>query len=188
MLALRAVPRQCARNAPTWQISRSYPHQRQCMWPKTHVVKPWWGASVDPKTGRQKRWPQQSSESCAPCGWMKVAANWLYEASWLAWLGLACPSHLPPGFTPRACPFANQSLLWCIWGSNSPWSEFVCRHGSCLLTKRGNKQHRHRPKWTKISNMSSIQHADLGVPNSPFQGLSEYTPHTPASGTPSGHE
>ena len=27
--------------------------------------------------------------------------------------------------------------------------------------------------------MSSVQHADLGVPDSSFQGLSEYTPHTP---------
>ena len=30
--------------------------------------------------------------------------------------------------------------------------------------------------------MLSVQHAALGVPNSPFQGLSEYTPHTPTSG------
>ena len=35
----------------------------------------------------------------------------------------------------------------------------------------------------KISNMSSVQHADPGVPNSPFQGLSEYTPHTFTSRT-----
>ena len=41
------------------------------------------------------------------------------------------------------------------------------------------EQHRHRPKRTKISNISSIQHADLGVPNSLFQGLSEYAPHPP---------
>ena len=94
------------------------------------------------------------------------------------------PSHLHPLCSPRASPFPHQRLLWCIWGSNSPWSEFVCGCGSCLLTKRGRKQHRHRPKRTKISNISSVQHADLGVPNSPFQGLSEYTPHTPTFGTP----
>ena len=28
---------------------------------------------------------------------------------------------------------------------------------SCLLTKRGSKQHKHRSKWTKISDMSSVQ-------------------------------
>ena len=92
-------------------------------------------------------------------------------------------SHLHPLCTPRASPFTHQRLLWGIRGSNSPWIEFVCRHGSCLLTKRGSKQHRHRPKQTKISHMSSVQHADPGVPNSPFQGLSEYTPQNPTSGT-----
>ena len=91
------------------------------------------------------------------------------------WMGLFClttrplPSHLDPLCTPRASPFARQRLLWCIRGSNSPWSEFVCRHGSCLLTKRGSKEHGHRPKWTKILNMSSVQHADLGcIPHIPL--------------------
>ena len=161
-----------------------------CLWIGTYfkiqkfMLRSLGGVSFDPKTGQQKRWPQRSSECRAPCGCMKVALNRLHEASWPGRL----PGHLLPGFTPRACPFANQRLLWCIWGSNSPWSEFVCRHGSCLLTKRGSRQHRHRPKRTKISNMSSVQHADLGFPNSPFQGLSEYTPHTPTSGTPTGHK
>ena len=59
--------------------------------------------------------------------------------------------------------------------------------GSCLLTKRGSKQHRHRPKRTKISNISLVQHANLGVPNSPFQGLSEHNPYTPPHRTHSGH-
>ena len=49
-----------------------------------------------------------------------------------------------------------------------------------LLTKKGStKQHRHCPKRTKVSNISPVQHADLGVPNSPFQGRSESTPHAP---------
>ena len=49
-----------------------------------------------------------------------------------------------------------------IGGCNSTWREFVCGHGGCLLTKGGSKQHRHRPKRTKISNMSSVQHGDPG--------------------------
>mmetsp|Transcript_37821 Transcript_37821/g.62344 ORF Transcript_37821/g.62344 Transcript_37821/m.62344 type:complete len:83 (-) Transcript_37821:23-271(-) len=40
----------------------------------------------------------------------------------------------------------------------------------------------------KLSTISSIQHAGLGVPNSPFQGLSKYTPHTPTFDTLSGHK
>ena len=36
---------------------------------------------------------------------------------------------------PPPLPFARQRLLWCIRGSNSPWHEFVRRHGSCLLKK-----------------------------------------------------
>ena len=89
------------------------------------------------------------------------------------------PSHTHPLCTPRTHPFAHQRFLGCIGRSNSTLREFVCGHGTCLLTNRGRKQHRHRPKWTKISNMSSVEHANLGVPNSPFQWLSEYTPHTP---------
>ena len=57
-----------------------------------------------------------------------------------------------PVCTTRARCFQNQWFLWCIWGRNSTWHEFVCRDGGCL-----------------------VQHADPGVPNSPFQGLSEYT-------------
>ena len=61
--------------------------------------------------------------------------------------------HPHPLCSPRATPFAHQRILWCIGGSNSTRCEFVCRHGGCLLTKRGRKQHRHRPKRTKTSNM-----------------------------------
>ena len=64
-------------------------------------------------------------------------------------------SNLHPGCTVRACPFPNQRLLWSIW-CNSTWREFVCRHGGCLLTKGGSKQHKHHPKRTKISNISSV--------------------------------
>ena len=83
--------------------------------------------------------------------------------------------HLHPPCTPRA----HQRFLWCIRGSNRTWCSFVCRHGSCLLTKTGSKQHGQCPKWTKISYISSVQHADPGIPISPFQGLSEYTPNNP---------
>ena len=79
---------------------------------------------------------------------------------------LFCPAarlmHLHQPQTPGARSFALQRLLWCIGGSNSTWCKFVCRHGSCLLTKRGNKEQGHRPKRTKVSYMSSVQHADLG--------------------------
>ena len=61
-----------------------------------------------------------------------------------------------------AGPFAHQRFLWCIGGGNSTLCEFVCRHGSCLLTKGGSKQLVHQPKRTKISNISSVQHADPG--------------------------
>ena len=64
-------------------------------------------------------------------------------------------------------------------GCNSTLHEFVCGHGSCLLTETGCKQHRHCPKRTTISNIPSYNMQTQGVPNSFFQGLSEYTPHTP---------
>ena len=72
------------------------------------------------------------------------------------------PGHLHPVCTPRARSFAHQRFLWCIGGSNSTSREFVFRHCSCLLTKGGSKHHRHRPKGTTITNMSSVQHADPG--------------------------
>ena len=53
----------------------------------------------------------------------------------------------------------------------------TCKHVVTLGRGGG-----HHPQRTKISIMSSVQHADLGVPNSPLEWLSEYTPHTPTSG------
>ena len=55
--------------------------------------------------------------------------------------------------------------------------EFVGRHGSCLLTKKG-RQHRHRPKRTKFANMLSVQHADPGVPKT-FSGAFRIYPTYP---------
>ena len=55
-------------------------NQHQCMWPRTHVVKPSWGAFSDPKIGSQKKRPLQASGFGAPCGCMQVAANQLYAA------------------------------------------------------------------------------------------------------------
>ena len=93
------------------------------------------------------------------------------------------PSHTHPLCTPRTRPFVHQRFLGCIGRSNSTLREFVCGHGTCLLTNRDRKQHRHRPKWTKISNISSVQHANLGVPNSPFSGF----PNIPHNPPPLGH-
>ena len=70
-----------------------------------------------------------------------------------------------PICTTRARSFPNQWLFWCIWdatASGSKWREFVSRHGGCLLTKTGSKQHRQHPKRTKISNTPSVQHVDPG--------------------------
>ena len=77
-------------------------------------------------------------------------------------LGVLMRLTLHPGSSPRACSFASQRLLPCIWGCNSMWREFVPGHGGCLLTKTASKQHRHCPKKTKISNILSVQHADSG--------------------------
>ena len=151
------------------------------VFPNPRAVKPSWGALYDPKIDLQKKRPMRTSKSGAPCANMQVAVRGFLAC-------VAVPDHLRPSFTPRACSFANQRLLWCIRGSNSVWCEFVYRHGSCLLTKRGSEQHRHRPERTKISNRLSVQHADLGVPNGPFQGLSEYTPHAPPFGTHRGQK
>ena len=41
-----------------------------------------------------------------------------------------------PGCTPRACSFANQRFLRCIWGCNSTLREFVSGYGGCLMKKR----------------------------------------------------
>ena len=98
------------------------------------------------------------------------------------------PSHLHPLCTPRASSFTHQRLLWCIRGSNRPWSEFVCGRGSSVSTKRGSKQHRHRPRRTKISNMSLVQHADPGCSKQPFSRAFRIYPIYPPYGTHSGHK
>ena len=90
-------------------------------------------------------------------------------------LGQVCCQVSPP----RACSFANQRLLWCIGRSNSTWCELICRHGSCLLTKRGSRQQTHRPQRTNSQTNCQYSKQTWGVPNSPLQGLSEYTPYTP---------
>ena len=94
------------------------------------------------------------------------------------------PSHLHPLCTPRASPFVVQRLLWCIRGSKSPWGEIVRRHCSCLLTKRGSRQHAHHPKRTKISYILSVQHADLGCSKWPFSRAFRMYPTYPS---PTGH-
>ena len=132
--------------------------------PEIHAGKLCWGALYDPKTGLQKQWPQQWTEFGVPCGCMQVAVNRLYEAFWPSCQ--ARPNSPAPTLHPQSALF-SAPFLWCIGQSNT-LREFVCGHDSCLLTKRGSKQHRHRPKWTKVSNISSVQHQTWVVPNSPF--------------------
>ena len=55
------------------------------VWPRTHAVKPLWGAHHNPKIGLQKKRPLRWSESGVPCGCMRVAANRLYKAFLLGW-------------------------------------------------------------------------------------------------------
>ena len=90
------------------------------------------------------------------CRLLRTSCTWPF-----CWAGRCTPANLQPLCSHRACSCANQRFLGCIWGGNSPWSEFVYGHGGSLSTKRGSKRHRHRPKWTKISKISSVQHADL---------------------------
>ena len=131
------------------------------------IPQPLWGALYDPKIVLQKKRPLRWSEPGVPFGCMQVAANRLYGAflpGCQAGAESPAPTVLPQSEPKGFC------------GASGEATEFVCGHSSCLLTKRGSKQHRHRPKRTKISNMSSVQHADPGVPNSLFQGLSECPP------------
>ena len=78
------------------------------------------------------------------------------------------PSHTHPLCTPRASPYVHQRFLWCVGGRYSTLREFVYRHSSCLLTKRGSRQHTCCPKRTKLSNMSLVQHANPGCSKQPF--------------------
>ena len=101
------------------------------------------------------------------------------------WAGRCTPANLHPFCTPRACSFANQRFLGCIWGGNSPWSEFICGHGGCLLTKEAASNTGTVQNGRKSQTYCQYSMQTRSVPNSPFQGLSEYTPHTPTYGTPS---
>ena len=83
-------------------VSHFAPNRRRCRLPETHVVKPWWGALYDPKTGMQRQWPLQWTESGVPCGSRQVAANRLYEAFWPAWQAPGSPS---PNLHPQSVLF-----------------------------------------------------------------------------------
>ena len=93
-----------------------------------------------------------------------VGVSLLHEA---VLLGNEAPRHLHPLCTPGQCSFAHQRLVWCARGGTSTMCELLCRRGSCLLTERGSRQHRHRPKRTKFSNMSSAQKANPGCSQKP---------------------
>ena len=77
--------------------------------------------------------------------------------------------------TPRACSFANQRFLGCIWGGNSPWSELICGHGGCLLTKEAASNTCTVQNGRKSQRYCQYSMQTQGAPNSPFQGLPEYT-------------
>ena len=84
---------------------RLAPNRRRCRLPEIHVVKPWWGALYDPKTGLQRLWPLQWTEPGVPCGCKQVVANRLYEAFWPS-----CQAR-PDSPAPTLHP---QSVLFCV--------------------------------------------------------------------------
>ena len=87
-------------------------------------------------------------------------ANWLLQTGAAKLFGLfgRLPGHLHP-----ARSFAHQRFLWCIGGSNSTVREFVCRHGSCLLTKGGSKQHSHVQKGQKSQTCRQYSMQNRGL-------------------------
>ena len=121
------------------------------------------GALARGEDGRlQKQWPWGTSEFGAPCGCMQVAENGKCKA-----VSLGCQAHAPaPTSHPQSALFCTPMAFVVHRGNKSTWCEFVCRHGSCLLTKRGSKEHRHHPKRTKVGRQHSMQ--TWGVPKSPF--------------------
>ena len=87
------------------------------------------------------------------------------------------PSHLHPVCTPRARSFAHQRFLWCIGRSNSTWREFCMQIWE--LPVDNNRQQATQAVSKTDENLKHTVRTAQGVPNSPFQGLSEYTPYTP---------
>ena len=75
----------------------------------------------------------------------------------------------PPLYDPRG----HVLRILCVFLFHYVFLCCVCRGGADIL------KHIHI-----FSTILSVQHADLGIRNSPLQGLYEYTPHTPP---PTGH-
>ena len=87
-------------------------NQHQCMWPRTHVVKPSWGALYDPKLACKRSGLCGGQNLWVHAGCCEPPVRGLF-----ALLGdLSCATHTQsaPPCTTRARSFPNQWLLWCM--------------------------------------------------------------------------
>ena len=106
----------------------------------------------------------------------------LHQGLFPATVHLAEVACLPP---LRVAALCRCTLLLCascrqVSGLHSV-CEFVCRHGGCLLTKEAASNTGTVQNGRKSQTCCQYSMQTQGVPNSTFQGLSEYTPHTPPS-------
>ena len=99
------------------RVSHLAPNRRRCRLPEIRVAKPWWGALYDPKTGMQRQWPLQWTESGVPCGSRQVAANHLYEAFWPVGQAPGSPS---PNLHPQSVPFFAPKVSVVHRGKQQP--------------------------------------------------------------------
>ena len=84
----------------------------------------------------------------------------------------------PTSPLPSRGPHVGR-LLWCSGGSNSTLCEFVRRHVRCLSTKEAASNTGLVQNGRNSQTHRQYRMQPRGVPNSPFQGLSEYSPPTP---------
>ena len=170
--------------AETVHAGRFSPNQHQCMWPRTHAVKPSGVHFTIPKLACKRSGLCSGQNPVFLVGACRLLRTGCTRP--FCWARRCTPANLHPLSTPRAYSFANQRFVGCIWGGNSPWSEFICGHVGCLLTKEAASNTGTVQNGRKSQTYCQYSMQTQGVPNSPFQGFSEYTPHTPTYGTPSG--
>ena len=143
------------------------------------------------------RWSQFCAQSCTREQWSRDHS--LFRIGFVVIVAPFCKgrdsigAHIPVLVTGNIFlqffPILQPAwLLWCIGRSNSTLREFVCRHGTCLLTKRRSRQHSTVQNGQRSQTCRQYSMQTQGVPNSPFQGLFECTPHTPTYGTLSEHK
>ena len=143
------------------------------------------------------RWSQFCAQSCTREQWSRDHS--LFRIGFVVIVAPFCKgrdsigAHIPVLVTGNIFlqffPILQPAwLLWCIGRSNSTLREFVCRHGTCLLTKRRSRQHSTVQNGQRSQTCRRYSMQTQGVPNSPFQGLFECTPHTPTYGTLSEHK